>query len=103
MPGVGGKRGKAFRQGPNGKEEALAVIEGPKGIALAVFVDGPPQEIHGLTNKALLAINSSEQIAPAPETRRGGKRKGSNDGVESPPCKVLGSRFMRARNRNLCS
>ena len=48
---------KAYREGDKGPEEALGIIEGPKGIALAVFPDGPT-ELPGLTNAALKALQT---------------------------------------------
>ena len=46
--------GKAFKDtGSDGVVEALGVIPGPRGIAMAVFENEPPQEIPSITNEVV--------------------------------------------------
>ena len=59
---------KAFREGVSDPEPALGIIEGPGGIALAVFPDGP-QEIPGLTNQAWKLLNSKDEVVPSPKKK----------------------------------
>ena len=55
-------KGKAYREGADKPEEALGIIEGARGIALAVFPDGPV-EVPGLTNAAWEALQAQGAAA----------------------------------------
>ena len=69
---------KAYKKGPTGPEEALSIVEGPEGNALAVFITGSPQKLPGLTNETW------RELKGAPERV---KRK-SCDAKDAPATKV---------------
>ena len=66
VPGVMGGPGKALRQvdGQPSPEQALAVIPGTAGIALAVFGNSPPVELTGITNEIIQCKVPGTRPAP---------------------------------------
>ena len=61
VPWYDAASGKAYKdKGAAGVVEALGVIPGPRGIALAMFEDEPPQEIPGITNDVAEAVFKDE-------------------------------------------
>ena len=64
---------KAYRKGMKEPEEALSIIEGPDGIALAVFITGSPQKIPGLTNKSWTKLQTTPEPVPAAKKRKSDK------------------------------
>ena len=55
--------------------EALGVIPGPRGIALAIFEDEPPQELPGITNDVVEAVFKEE----LPKQKRVSKKPAAAD------------------------
>ena len=66
VPWFDASSGKAFKSVAEGVEEALAVVPGPNGIALACFKDGA-LEVPGLLNDTIVDVQSQEE-------KRGTKR-----------------------------
>ncbi len=56
--------GKAYKQGRDKPEQAIAIIPGPNKMALAVFANCAPQEVPGLTNAAWEKLQSKDAAEP---------------------------------------
>ena len=54
---------KAYKQGIAGTEEALVVVPGPNGVALACFASSAPLEVPGLSNAALATDTADDHGA----------------------------------------
>ena len=76
VPWYDAASGKAHKdKGAAGVVEALGVIPGPRGIALAIFEDEPPQELPGITNDVVEAVFKEE----LPKQKRVSKKPAAAD------------------------